>query len=691
MSTQDITPWLPVFNVARSVSKPTLDAPLNLTGLTAFKGRYEFLCVLGSGGMGVVYKARQVMLNKLVAIKMLHPRGFSDQALKRFDREARAARSLLHPNLITIRDYGVADEGQPYMIFDYIDGTTLAETIRVNGQLDLDLALDIFIQVAKGLSYAHQQGVLHRDIKPGNIIIPRHQVEVKIVDFGIAKVLGDVEGQTLTQTGEIFGTPLYMSPEQGAGKTLDARSDLYSMGCVMFEALTAMPPFVGDSAIMTIIKHQNEDPTSLKEASLGKEFPLAVEQVVAKLLAKDPELRYQSAKELIDDLTAIRFSQVTDLTQIKPQSKAESKNVVALSILCLVTAAAIIIMTNLCINERRAFANRPDPAATNTVAPVPSPTSTEVTIKVAKDAADELESEFSTFPTQGFVQAEPIQTDSAAAQEIKLTAATSSLKPDSDVKPATQKIASLTTGLDLSGEMITPQLMKEIAEYHKLRELVLRNGKFVDEPLRFLKNDVASIDFTGSNVSDQDLQYLRIGSFPEELTFDHTDVGDQGMKGLVLESALVKVLSLNYTKVTDQGLSILGEKFNLKTLRVEGDKISDRGLKAMYWFKNLEELDLQGVTGPITETGIGYLAEHKRLKKISISDLALIASLTQIPQLQEVVVAADNVSEEQLRPLKHLPELSRLTIYTNHKGNLERLKKDLPHCDVQMKSSTRAD
>ena len=231
-----------------------------------FSDNYELLGVIGEGGMGVVYKARQIHLNRLVAIKTLRTAGYSQQALKRFEREAKAASGLVHPNLITIRDYGVDNESQPYMIFDFIDGLTLSELIGREGQIEVDKALDVFIQLAKGLSYAHHRGVLHRDIKPSNIIISGDYREVKIVDFGIAKVLDTVEGeQKLTQTGEIFGTPLYMSPEQSAGKMLDARSDLYSLGCVLFEALTAIPPLVGESAITTIIKHQNEVPPTLRK------------------------------------------------------------------------------------------------------------------------------------------------------------------------------------------------------------------------------------------------------------------------------------------------------------------------------------------------------------------------------------------------------------------------------------------
>jgi serine/threonine protein kinase len=671
MTMAEITPLPPVLNLARPFTGATEPDALAFARMSAFKGKYELLSVLGSGGMGVVYKARQILLDKMVAIKMMRTSGFSTQALKRFEQEAKAASSLLHPNLITIRDYGVADDGQPYMVFDFIDGTTLGETIKAKGQLDLEQALDIFIQVAKGLSYAHQHGVLHRDIKPDNIIITEGQREAKIVDFGIAKVLDHTEGaHSLTQTGEIFGTPLYMSPEQGIGKKLDARSDLYSMGCVMFEALTAMPPFVGESAITTILKHQAEKPSSLKEASLGKEFPRALERAVDTLLAKNPDDRYQSAEELINDLLAIKSSLSGDLAQtVKTESPARNRaGLTATQIMSAALGAVLVLVLSYLKAVHELSASK---------SPVHAPAS----LTNLPGVSSALEARPATMSTLLTVLDEAITVPAnSAAAEAKLA----SLSGTGSNAPET-RLDRLSTGLDLSGQQITPDLIKQICSYHKLKELIFRGGKFIDHPLGYLKNDVNSIDFSGSNVSDQDLQYVKVGSFPEELIFDHTPISDKGVHYLAIECALLKVLSLNYTNITDLALQNLGEQYSLKVLRLNGDRISDKGMKTLHWFKNLEELDLQSVTGGVTAAGIGYLAEHHTLRKISISDIALIAALRQIPQLHEITIYSNTVTDEELLPLAQLPDLVHLTIYTDHHQEFNRTRRALPRCDVKIR------
>ncbi len=193
---------------------------------------------------------------------------------------------------------------------DLVDGETLADVLKRRGRLPLEQVLRIFIQVGFAISYAHDNGVIHRDIKPSNIMLEKKiakgtgEASVKLVDFGIAKLTGQDEfnQQTLTKTGEIFGSPLYMSAEQCMGTGVDMRSDLYSLGCVIYEALTGAPPIVGENALSTMIKHQSDQPISLKEASLGIEFPDQIEAIVAKLLRKDPASRYQSANLLTEDL-----------------------------------------------------------------------------------------------------------------------------------------------------------------------------------------------------------------------------------------------------------------------------------------------------------------------------------------------------------------------------------------------------
>jgi serine/threonine protein kinase len=618
--------------IGGKTSGPNYQAETSKHSLTAarfafFSDKFELLGVIGEGGMGVVYKARQIHLNRLVAIKTLRTAGFSDQALKRFEREAKAASGLIHPNLITIRDYGVDNEGQPYMIFDFIDGITLAELIRRQGQIELDKALDIFIQIAKGLSYAHHRGVLHRDIKPSNIIISADYRELKIVDFGIAKVLDTVEGeQKLTQTGEVFGTPLYMSPEQSTGKALDARSDLYSLGCVIFEALTAIPPLAGESAITTIIKHQNEVPPTLREASLGKEFPAAVERLVAKLLLKAPDQRYQTADELIEDLRSIKEpSRSVATPQSGTTARRPSKRstlIIAATLLAvtalLLTAATLIRMNNLQKEN----------------APSPSDLSTP-----------------------------------------------SRHQP----KPKQPRFGKETTSFDFSGQPITRDLAKQINQFRNLREVIWRNCDLRNNPLKELNMNLAVIDLSGTNFSDQDMRDGSLSLSLEELILDRTSIHDVSMREINAYASL-ETLSLNQTKVTDACLDTIhlgSGLFRLKTLRLAGDNISDLGLSYLKSLPTLEELDIHACTGSITAKGIESLAECFCLSKLSISESSHIKPVSHLNQLREISIYSDTVTDADLRQLKALPYLRMLKVIGRVKIDVPALKKALPNCQIQ--------
>jgi serine/threonine protein kinase len=284
-------------------------------------GRYEIISSLGEGGMGSVYKVNQIFLNKEFAFKTININHVSDLAVRRFQQEARTTFALDHPSIVTVNDFGVLDDQSPFLVMELVNGETLGERLKRVGCLTLEQAIPIFVQVCFGLAYAHERGVVHRDIKPSNIMLldglpAGTDGSVKIVDFGIAKFVQHDEGemQALTRTGEIFGSPLYMSPEQCTGGSVDRRSDIYSLGCVFFETLTGAPPCLGDNALATMMKHQSEKPLSLKQASLGADFPQAIEDMVAKMLAKAPENRYQNLGIIAHELGAMRRGQPISAT-----------------------------------------------------------------------------------------------------------------------------------------------------------------------------------------------------------------------------------------------------------------------------------------------------------------------------------------------------------------------------------------
>lgn len=272
-------------------------------------GSFKIIRMIGMGGMGVVYLAEQTSLRKKVALKILAPELVNEQSWLRFQAEAKTLAVLNHATLVKVYDLGIHDRSLPFYSMDYLVGRNLEEVLIEDGPLSFEQALPIFIEVLSGLAYAHRNGIIHRDLKPGNIMIctTGSAEQVKILDFGISKLVTASSGmaQSLTSTGEVFGSPYYMSPEQCEGDVVDARSDIYSIGCSLFEVLTGYVPFEGRSSVETVTMHQDHDPPSLSDVSADSDFPPSLELVLAKCLAKLPQDRYQSAKELSLDLERI--------------------------------------------------------------------------------------------------------------------------------------------------------------------------------------------------------------------------------------------------------------------------------------------------------------------------------------------------------------------------------------------------
>jgi serine/threonine-protein kinase len=280
---------------------------------TCLMGKYDIIDVIGHGGMGVVYKGRQVLMDRTVAIKMLQSQHISDSmSVKRFHQEGKASSKMNHPNVITVYDFGVTPtSGQPFIVMDYLQGLPLSDLIKELDHIGVERSLKILIQASDALDHAHRNGVIHRDLKPSNIMLIDYEDEhdfVKVVDFGVAKLIsaGGEAAQRLTQLGEVCGSPVYMSPEQVQGIELDSRSDIYSMGIVIYETLTGRLPIIGKTMVDTMSKHISEMPPRFSEVRPDLYIPERIEAVVFKALAKNPADRQQTMAELTHDLdTAI--------------------------------------------------------------------------------------------------------------------------------------------------------------------------------------------------------------------------------------------------------------------------------------------------------------------------------------------------------------------------------------------------
>jgi serine/threonine-protein kinase len=263
-----------------------------------FNDRYELVNHVARGGMAQVYLAKDLLLDRPVALKVLFPELSVDQAfVRRFRREAQAAANLTHPNIVSIYDWGEGARTY-FIVMEYVDGRTLAQLIA-QGPLEPTRAASIAADVAGALAFAHRHGVIHRDVKPGNVLID-NSGQVKVTDFGIARAVGGGAQEGLTQTGAVMGTATYFSPEQAQGQPVDARSDIYSLGVVLYEMVTGRIPFAGDNPVAIAYKHVREDPVA--PTLVNQAVPPPLEAIILQAMAKDPQLRYQTAEELQADL-----------------------------------------------------------------------------------------------------------------------------------------------------------------------------------------------------------------------------------------------------------------------------------------------------------------------------------------------------------------------------------------------------
>jgi tRNA A-37 threonylcarbamoyl transferase component Bud32 len=272
---------------------------------TIIDGRFEIVDFLGEGGMGTVYSARHKAMDRQIALKLLKSNLVAEEnKVARFRNEARVLSGLDHPNIIAVHAIGIAETGQPYMAMDIVTGDSLSDAIAKRGPFPQDEALRVCIQICKGLQYAHEKKVIHRDIKPSNIILTEdagHTSVAKLVDFGIAKML-DSESPQLTQTGMALGSVFYLSPGQFEGRVADASSDIYSLGCTLYEMLTGEPPFNAETAFETAMMHKSKQLIPVNTRNNTANIDQSVQTVLDCMLQKDHHIRYQSAQEVEQDL-----------------------------------------------------------------------------------------------------------------------------------------------------------------------------------------------------------------------------------------------------------------------------------------------------------------------------------------------------------------------------------------------------
>lgn len=320
-------------------------------------GRYRIEAVVGTGGMAVVYRALDIQLNEIVAIKVLRPEYETDmEFVRRFSREAEAAAKMSHENIVNLLDVGIEGDMR-YIVMEYVDGLTLKEMIREEGRIHPDVALRMTIRILAAVDHAHRNGIVHRDIKPQNILVDR-KGRVRVADFGIARLKASQTTQ-IDQNGSAMGSVHYLSPEQARGEVADEQSDLYSVGIVLYEMLTGNVPFDGDTTISVALKHVSEEPASMR--TRNSEVSRALDEVVMRALCKDKERRYQSAAEMATDLRKtishpkggfVRYPKSKDESGETPRAERKKRtprpkkqNWKLVIIICV---TAVLLATTLC-------------------------------------------------------------------------------------------------------------------------------------------------------------------------------------------------------------------------------------------------------------------------------------------------------------------------------------------------------
>lgn len=621
------------------------EAPVELTTVSfhltpgrVIGDRYEVKSVIGQGGMGCVYLVEQLFLHKVYALKTLNPGHLTDLAWRRFQKEAQATSAFDHPNLIKVYDFGMIDDAQPFFVMDYFEGETLADLIEAQGGLPLSDVLNIFGQVCLALDNAHKQGVIHRDLKPSNIMIAKQDdgYRVKVVDFGIAKLASaDHETLALTRTGEVFGTPYYMSPEQCLGVAIDNRADIYSLGCVLFQSLTGNPPFIGDTALSIMMQHQTASPVSLKEGSLGKTFPAAADRVIRKMMQKRPDDRYQNFLEVAKDLELIKLGERV-ISQNNPiLAKATSKPMTLILGVCIF--ATVLSLLAL------AFVVGRSSAPPKEVSSIASSGNNSNKLMTADWDRNRLQTNGST------------------------------VAPTSAKKPTNFKPASADS-----------EFYSELGDQENPYHAKLRTFHFGDKPLGIMLLP-AGVDCLSAEVMSDGTKKVfatgdvTINNFKPLTLMINDDVAENPSmlkRFREDEVAGLKLLSIDNAIFTNELMaSFTPFAKSLKTLKVEGsESITDECIPALDRLPHLVELYLN-------KTGVhgAAIGKMKNIKKFRILDLGslhnnsasdVLPGLAGSTALVELNLRRANLDDSNTRFLETLPNLKILNASSNGLGDV---------------------
>jgi serine/threonine protein kinase len=605
--------------------------------------RYRIISTAGRGGMGLVYKVEQIFINKILALKTIDRRDLSDIAVRRFQHEARATFAVSHPNIVCVHDFGLLNDTTPFLAMDFVDGETLSQVIARSGSgVPVEQAIPIFIQVCFGLAAAHDVGIVHRDLKPSNIIVVKDAVigsegSVKVVDFGIAKLTQHDGGeiQALTRTGEIFGSPLYMSPEQCKSGRVDHRSDVYSLGCVLFEALTGAPPFIGDSALTTMMQHQGENAPTLKQASLGTEFSPRLEAILAKMLAKDPNDRYQNLGFVAHALASVLGSKSVVAPEPPAPKKAEKKTIAATNTVSISWPTLVLLLTFVAA----AFAVGGYLLGTHNAGRV------RQTVTAISPTTESAEQATAHNPSDG-----------ALIQET----GKQFFPPDDDaLKDLKSKLQhpSADGELALMGVTLSSSIMKEIADTKWITSAKLNYCTFDNQSFELLakKPNLDSLFVSDSNFNDVGATQISRCRSLVRLEAARSAITDAGVVQFARLNRLNNV-QLSETHVTDRGVAALANNPGLEVVRLVRCKQITNTVFAPFMHSRVTTIDLKQ-NGQIGDGALAFIEKIPHLGFINLEDTSVTTQgiehfLSTNKNINALAITGTPVSQQDLVWLK---------------------------------------
>lgn len=540
--------------------------------------QYQLIEELGAGGSGRVFKARHRALNQIVAIKILRTDENDPIVKRRFEQEAKIISTLDHPGIVKVKDFGSAESTEVYMVLDFVEGESLSQMLQRQGKLAPLEAYEVAIQICDAMYHAHERGVVHRDLKTSNIMIERHDqaIKITILDFGIAKMSDrtDLTKSGLTKSKDVVGTPLYISPEQASEKPSDARSDIYSLGIILFELLTGSPPFQSSSAVELINQHLHA-PMPAINCGDNTVTP-GVQTVIEKAAAKKPEERFQTMREFSEALAQAVYGESVVAPKETKNPLGSGKNIMIL--LAMVTAIVCIGMTIFAIlySAKTSTLGKPEVLQTLDLVEIRKP------------------------PKAGMFE-------NQSAEQIIQTNTNS-------------------TVLDLHELGLTDEGLRAVQNCLKTEELNLRNSRIVGPGLAYLIHlPLRKLDLYDSPVSDRGLAEIGNMKNLESLDLSYSNVTDEGMKSLEKLQNL-KRLSLKYCNLGDKGIESIAKLKNLELLNLKANSaMTKKGFELLAAMPSLKELRLRraDLDDPISGLASSKHLQTLDLREAKISDKTL--------------------------------------------------------------------